>query len=105
MNHKDYCLVGKCEHKERENQFKFNPPLYLQRYDFVIELIEKYSCKSILDVGCAECKLLKLIKNSNENINLLIGLDICGETLQKARESFSDCLFDYVHSRTQPLDL
>jgi hypothetical protein len=40
---------------DNENQFKFMPPLYLQRYDFVIELLNKYSCKSMLDIGCMNC--------------------------------------------------
>jgi uncharacterized metal-binding protein len=59
----------------------------------------------VLDIGCAECKFIKLVKNSNENINLLIGLDIDEDILFRAKMSLEDCLFDYVHSRSQPLDL
>lgn len=86
-------------------QLKFDPPLYKQRYDHLCNLLTKLSCKTYMDVGCAECKLIRCIKNSNHQLNLIVGLDIDQLLLEQSKERFTEILFDFVQPREQPLDL
>ena len=90
---------------ERNKEFKFEPPLYLQRYHYVINLLKEYKCATYMDVGCAECNLLRYAKNSNElNLNLIIGVDLDTDLLKESKEKFV-LLYDLVHAREHPLDL
>ena len=93
------------QYDEGETRFTFNPPLYIQRYDYVTEILKKFKCTKFMDIGCAECKLLRFIKNSNENLNLIVGVDLRNETLQNVKHHFSESIFDYVYQRKKPLDL
>ena len=58
-------LYNEYEHnivQETSKKVKFEPLLYLQRYDYVKNILIKYDCKTYMDIGCAECKLLRYIK-------------------------------------------
>lgn len=90
---------------EISKKLKFEPPLYMQRYDHVCNLLNKFKCKTYLDIGCAECKLIRFIKNSNHDLNLIVGLDIDQQLLDNSKEKFTRILFDFVQPRKQPLDL
>ena len=37
----------------------FEPKLYLQRYDYVLNYVEKTKAKTVIDLGCAECKFVR----------------------------------------------
>ena len=90
---------------EVNKKFKFDPPLYLQRYHYVLNLLKENKCKTYMDVGCAECNLLRHAKNSSDlNLNLIIGVDVDEEVLTNADEKFT-LLYDLVQQRESPLDL
>ena len=87
------------------HQFKFEPPLFIQRYDFVCDLLNKYECASYMDIGCNDTKLIRYVKNTNENLNLIVGLDLDEDILNDSKEKISGILFDFIHNRKEPLDL
>ena len=90
---------------EVNKKFKFEPPLYLQRYNYVLNLLKDYNCKTYMDVGCAECNLLRYAKNSTDlKLNLIIGVDVDDEVLINSEEKFT-LLFDLVQQRDCPLDI
>ena len=90
---------------EVNKQLRFEPPLYQQRYDYVKEILAEYKCTTYMDIGCAECKLVRYIKNTNTNLNLIIGLDYDVEVLRNGTEKLSSSWFDYIQPREDPLDL
>jgi hypothetical protein len=90
---------------ESNKKISFEPPLYIQRYDLVSDLLIKYECKTYMDIGCADSKLIRYIKNTNEMLNLIVGLDLDSEVLEGAKEKITGVLFDFIHPRQQPLDL
>jgi hypothetical protein len=92
-------------HHEHQKEFRFEPPLYLQRYDLVRSILEKYGCKTLLDIGSSECKLLKYLKNTKKDLNLMIGLDIDEELLKSSVEKFPKTWCDHMESRETPLDI
>ena len=81
--------------------FKFEPPLYIQRYEYVSRILLKNNCKTFLDVGCSECGFLSFLKNTNHNLNLIVGLDIDQILLKNACEKL---WIDY-NQRKNPLEL
>ena len=93
-------------HKSRKRPpALFDPPLYVQRYAYVSDLLAKYKCTSIMDIGCAECKLIRYVKNANESLSFIAGVDIDVELLTNSKRQFADNVFDLVCEREQPLDL
>ena len=44
-----------------EEKILFNPPLYIQRYNLALQLIQQQQPKTVVDVGCGDCTLLKIV--------------------------------------------
>lgn len=100
-------VVDLSEYKieETNKKFKFDPPLYLQRYDHLCDLLERLSCNSWMDIGCSDCRLVGRVKNFNQNLNLIVGLDIDQALLEFSKERFTQQWFDFFQARQKPLDL
>ncbi|XP_056271430.1 small RNA 2'-O-methyltransferase isoform X2 [Pseudoliparis swirei] len=77
----------------------FSPPLHRQRHQFVIDFVKRRKPQKVLDLGCSECSLLKLLKFHRE-IELLVGMDIDGAKLKKRMHGLAPMLTDYL----QPSD-
>ncbi|TNN35005.1 Small RNA 2'-O-methyltransferase [Liparis tanakae] len=77
----------------------FSPPLHQQRHQFVIDFVKRSKPQKVLDLGCSECSLLKLLKFHQE-IELLVGMDIDGAKLKKKMFGLAPMLTDYL----QPSD-
>jgi hypothetical protein len=92
-------------HEENKLPFKFNPPLYIQRYDYVSDLLKTYKCKTFLDIGAAECKMLRYLKNTSSDLNMIIGLDVDESVLFNAKEKFAVSWFDYIQPKDQPIEV
>lgn len=67
------------EYGDGEEEPLFMPPLYIQRYCYVEDVIESHAellgLKSLADLGCAELKFLVRAKNGNL-FERIIGLDM-----------------------------
>lgn len=90
------------QHDDANKHFKFEPALYVQRYDYLSHILKEYACLTYLDIGCSECRLLGFLKNTNSHLNLIIGIDIDQELLQTAHEKL---WADYIRQRDHPLEV
>ncbi|XP_054240482.1 small RNA 2'-O-methyltransferase [Indicator indicator] len=90
----------------QEEQFrgmiKFTPPLSNQRYQFVKDLVEKYKPKKVADLGCADCKLLWMLKFCS-CIEVLVGLDSCESVMKEKMHKLSPLPVDYLQPTERSL--
>ena len=56
----------------------------------------------MVDLGCAECKLLKLLKKE-DYIEELVGVDIDSVPLEMHSNLVEPLITDYLHPRPRPL--
>ncbi|XP_066147691.1 uncharacterized protein Hen1 isoform X2 [Euwallacea fornicatus] len=90
-----------------ESKFKFDPPLYRQRYAKVYETLTderwKNSFKKLVDFGCAEYGLFHYIKNLNLEEILLVDID---ESILYTKSGMLEPLLsDRLGRRRTPLDI
>ncbi|XP_071154629.1 small RNA 2'-O-methyltransferase-like [Mytilus edulis] len=90
---------------ENENNLggpSFYPPLYIQRYTFVKEILDTLQPDSVVDFGCSECGIFRHLK---EVITLLrISLvDIDLSTLEVNKCRIRPHCYDYLQKRKNPL--
>ncbi|NXF04889.1 HENMT methyltransferase, partial [Smithornis capensis] len=81
---------------------KFTPPLYQQRYQFVKDLVEKYKPKKVADLGCADCRLLWMLKFCS-CVEVLAGLDICASVMKEKMHMLSPLPVDYLQPSERSL--
>ncbi|XP_064650112.1 small RNA 2'-O-methyltransferase-like [Lineus longissimus] len=89
------------EEKDPESAV-FNPPLYLQRYRRVADVIRKYGCSSVIDFGTAECKFLQTLKNI-ECVENIAGVDVNRGGLESRKMVCRPMTADYLQPRKKPL--
>ncbi|KAJ8277964.1 hypothetical protein GJAV_G00082200 [Gymnothorax javanicus] len=80
----------------------FTPPLYKQRYQFVVDFVKKHNPKKVVDLGCAECGLLRKLK-FHRNIELLVGVDIDGSIVRNKMYSLAPFASDFLKPANGPL--
>ncbi|XP_075168254.1 hen1 methyltransferase [Haematobia irritans] len=89
-----------------EGQIKFDPPVYEQRYSTAIRIIEdecwKQSLKKIVDFGCAEMQLLKLIRRI-PFVEHILEVDIDADLLKIYQQRAVPLISDYLQKRENPL--
>lgn len=101
--------TNSCNFKDdTEIQFKFDPPVYVQRYQKVQELIinEKWrkSIEKVVDFGCAEFGLFIFLKRLN-SIKEILFVDIDENLLMENIYKLEPLIFDHVQNRQGPLEL
>ena len=106
MNHHTSCRRLVYDYQRHapngEKHFKFEPALYIQRYEYVSNILVQYNCLTYLDIGCSECHLLNFLKNTNSSLNLIIGVDINQTCLENACHKM---WIDLIQNRNHPLEL
>ena len=67
----------------------FNPALFLQRQELLLQTLRQFKPKSVLDIGCGEANLLACLCNCDDllPVEILAGLDISLDSLQNASSS------------------
>ncbi|XP_067273791.1 small RNA 2'-O-methyltransferase [Pseudorasbora parva] len=83
----------------------FSPPLYIQRYQFVVDYVQTYRPRKVIDLGCAECRLLKKLKFHRNGIQLLVGVDISRAVLMKRMHTLAPLVSDYLQPSDGPLTI
>ncbi|XP_065124422.1 small RNA 2'-O-methyltransferase [Paramisgurnus dabryanus] len=83
----------------------FSPPLYMQRYQFVVDYVQTYRPRKVIDFGCADCRLLKKLKFHRDCVELLVGIDINAAALLKKRRTLAPLMSDYLHPGDGPLTI
>lgn len=61
-------------------------------------------CDQVVDFGCAECKLLRLLKKE-EYIEELVGIDVDSVPLRVHSELVRPLITDHLHPRPHPLHM
>ena len=69
---------------EKKNEIKFDPPVFRQRYSAALSIAKKHKVQSVVDIGCAECKMIIMYKNML-NLSQIVGIDIDVELLERFR--------------------
>ncbi|KAI7799439.1 mall RNA 2'apos-O-methyltransferase [Triplophysa rosa] len=83
----------------------FSPPLYRQRYQFVVDYVQTYRPRKVIDLGCADCCLLGKLKFHRDCVQLLVGVDINAASLLKRRRSLAPLMSDYLQPSNGPLTI
>ncbi|XP_007948717.1 small RNA 2'-O-methyltransferase [Orycteropus afer afer] len=81
---------------------KFKPPLYRQRYQFIKDLVIQHEPKKVADLGCGDASLLWMLK-FHKCIELLVGVDINEDNLQRKKYKLSPLIGDYLKPREKTL--
>ncbi|KAJ8921444.1 hypothetical protein NQ315_003062 [Exocentrus adspersus] len=96
------------EHADLENQIKFDPPLYRQRYGSVYETLldERWRTKvyTLVDFGCSEFGLFVFVKRLN-HLSKILFVDIDEEMLRQYTGKLLPLTIDYIRRRQGPLDI
>ncbi|KAH0618352.1 hypothetical protein JD844_017467 [Phrynosoma platyrhinos] len=97
--------------KEECPKVTFTPPLYKQRYQFIKQLVSKHKPKKVFafaakiaDLGCADCKLLWMLKFCN-CIEVLVGLDISEDVMKEKMHTLSPLPGDYLQPSERSLTI
>ncbi|XP_046845507.1 small RNA 2'-O-methyltransferase-like [Xenia sp. Carnegie-2017] len=88
--------------RQRKNGPIFEPPVYIQRYDFVESIVRQFGAKKVIDFGCSEGKLINQLKKV-ECVEELVGIDIDLDTLEFNKNRTRPYSCDYLDPRTRPL--
>ncbi|XP_037818264.1 LOW QUALITY PROTEIN: small RNA 2'-O-methyltransferase [Lucilia sericata] len=93
-------------YKTPEGQIKFDPPVYEQRYTTAVRIIEdphwKQPLKKIVDFGCAELRLLTLLRRI-PHVEHILEVDIDAELLKVHQQKAIPLISDYLKKRENPL--
>ncbi|XP_030628678.1 small RNA 2'-O-methyltransferase [Chanos chanos] len=81
----------------------FTPSLYKQRDQLVIDMVEKTKPKSVMDLGCGDCRLLKRLKFLRHGAELLVGVDIDCNVIREKMRALAPLVSDYLQPGNRPL--
>ncbi|XP_046398828.1 uncharacterized protein LOC124165444 [Ischnura elegans] len=119
--HKSYVLSKRCVQElkniplpktgdivcrfDGEAGLKFFPPVYVQRYNAVKEILSSETwrgkLKKVLDAGCSELSFFPFLKNT-PGIEEILALDIDVELLHSFVHRAAPLLADHLSSRSTP---
>ncbi|XP_076454570.1 small RNA 2'-O-methyltransferase-like [Babylonia areolata] len=95
-----------CHHEEEgaagHGGPKFNPPVYSQRYALVQDVLRKHCVESVVDFGCAECKIIYFLKNV-ESMRRIALVDADLTVLKGGCKFVQPSVFEHVIPRPTPL--
>ncbi|XP_036375860.1 small RNA 2'-O-methyltransferase [Megalops cyprinoides] len=82
----------------------FSPPLYMQRYQFVIDFVKKHKPKKVVDLGCADCRLLWKLKYHRDT-EVLVGVDINSAVIRQKMYALAPFPSEYLQPGDKPLTI
>ncbi|ELU10636.1 hypothetical protein CAPTEDRAFT_182989 [Capitella teleta] len=87
---------------EDDVPIKFEPPLYMQRYYKAMCILREAEVESLVEFGCAECKLVSRFK-SLPSVKRAYGVDIDLDVLESNKFRLQPLLCDYIERRQHSL--
>lgn len=95
-------------YKDDEGEIRFDPPVYLQRYNHIAAVINSHpaiqaNCKKLVDFGCAEMKFFYTVKHFLPTIEHLIEVDIEEPLLIGSQFRVQPLVTDFMNRRNVPL--
>ncbi|KAJ6658403.1 hypothetical protein lerEdw1_020107 [Lerista edwardsae] len=97
-------MDAELKKEEFSKDVRFKPPLYKQRYQFIKQLAIKHKPKKVADLGCADCRLLWMLKFCN-CIEVLVGLDINEDVMKEKMHMLSPLPGDYLQPSERSLTI
>jgi len=96
----------KDEESSLASCIKFNPPVYVQRYEGVVQILKNSQLKieKVVDFGSAELSFLKNLK-SISSVREISAVDIDGEVLESNIFRAAPLAADYLIRRPEPLTI
>eukprot|EP00088_Acartia_fossae_P040159 TRINITY_DN4179_c0_g1_i18.p1 TRINITY_DN4179_c0_g1~~TRINITY_DN4179_c0_g1_i18.p1 ORF type:complete len:539 (-),score=111.42 TRINITY_DN4179_c0_g1_i18:472-2088(-) len=96
--------------RKDEGDVLFDPPLYILRYSFVMEMLHRAklefgNLKKVVDLGCSEGKFLKHFRNGRGATEELIGVDIDGDILAKTATHVKPLVANYLNPQDNPFQI
>ncbi|KAL6486002.1 hypothetical protein MHYP_G00053940 [Metynnis hypsauchen] len=83
----------------------FSPPLYMQRHQFVVEFVKSCDPRKVMDLGCADCGLLRKLKFHRHGIEVLVGVDIDCAAIRQRAHALAPLSSDYLQPSPRPLTI
>ncbi|XP_027010163.1 small RNA 2'-O-methyltransferase isoform X1 [Tachysurus fulvidraco] len=83
----------------------FSPPLHLQRHQFVIEFVKKSRPRTVLDLGCSGCSLLRKLRFHRHSVELLAGVDIDCAAIRQNMKALDPLMAEYLQPSSRPLTI
>uniref|UniRef100_H2YXS7 Small RNA 2'-O-methyltransferase n=1 Tax=Ciona savignyi TaxID=51511 RepID=H2YXS7_CIOSA len=97
-----------CGTRAAENEASmgvtFEPKLYVQRYNKVLELLSRLRPEKVVDLGCAECKLINLLRHE-DYVKEISGVDLDGSLLRGCSHKLDPQAYDFLNKRFNPLTI
>lgn len=92
---------------DMENNIKFDPPVYEQRYSKVVHSLQQFSnrIKRIVEFGCAELKFFVYLKHGLPDATRLDFVDIDGELVNRFQSRVDPLLCDHLKKRETELEV
>nr|XP_009857739.1 small RNA 2'-O-methyltransferase-like isoform X2 [Ciona intestinalis] len=90
--------------KDAADIIRFNPPLYIQRYNKVLEILSTLKPEKVVDFGCAECKFINLLRRE-EYVIEICGVDLDGNLLSESSFKLEPLASDFLYLRHNPLTI
>lgn len=105
-SHRDDKVIVNSQNKsENENCLggpSFYPPLYIQRYSFVKDILDTLQPESVVDFGCSECGIFRHMKEVASLLRISL-VDIDSSTLEVNKHRIRPHCYDYLQKRKNPL--
>lgn len=88
-----------------DDDIKFYPPLYRQRYQLAIEYVRNYASRKVVDMGCAQCKFIWELRNRQDlpYLREIIGVDSDIHLLESCKNAALPLTSEYLYRRDNPL--
>ena len=82
--------------------FSAPEPVYILRYNAVVGYVNSTEAKRVLDIGCAECSLLRALTHC-PSVEELCGVDLDGPLVLRSQRAVEPLPFQHLHRRFSPL--
>ncbi|XP_056012354.1 small RNA 2'-O-methyltransferase-like isoform X2 [Ostrea edulis] len=83
---------------------RFYPPLYMQRYSYTANILEKHNVEWVVDFGCSECGIVRFYREV-PTLRKVQLVDIDRETLEFHKNCIKPHASDYIFKRKNPLSI
>lgn len=89
MNDAEFMAIVNSKHDESWQRYHAGWPDLVDRYDVTAALVRG---PDVIDIGCGECLLAKLLKERRPDVKHYVGIDASDEMIRRARAVFADSI-------------
>lgn len=93
---------GEARLENRSEIFALKLPVYMQRYNAVAEYVNQVEAKRVVDIGCAECSLLRALIQC-PSVEELCGVDLDEALVRRSKQNVEPLTYHFLQRRFLPL--